>query len=360
MLHKDLGFTSENIMHVKFINTPLLTDSQEEYYEQKNRMEKNFQYIKNELETNSFVKNFSQGKSPVNPFPMPWKVKDDARDYSNGNMLSITPNYANILGILIVEGRFFDKKREKSRGNQGLINEATKEIRGNDDITKARILNKYWSLGEAASGYEIIGVVKNFSSEHLSMKQKPLYMVYFEDMFADFIIQFEEGASQAGIQFVQKLFNEVNPGQPFTYGFLSDDIEKMYQKEKRLSQVYILFTLIAFAISTVGLFAVSLYDTRRRTKEIGIRKVNGAKILEILSMLNTDFLKWVVAAFVIACPVAYYVMNKWLENFAYKTNLSWWIFALAGVLALAIALLTVSWQSWRAATRNPVEALRYE
>jgi putative ABC transport system permease protein len=113
-------------------------------------------------------------------------------------------------------------------------------------------------------------------------------------------------------------------------------------------------------ISGTGLFAISLYDTRKRTKEIGIRKVNGAKVSEILAMLNKDFIKWVAIAFIIATPIAYYAMNKWLENFAYKTNLSWWIFALAGLLALGIALLTVSWQSWRAATRNPVEVLRYE
>jgi putative ABC transport system permease protein len=97
-----------------------------------------------------------------------------------------------------------------------------------------------------------------------------------------------------------------------------------------------------------------------RTKEIGIRKVNGAKISEVLILLNKDFIKWVAIAFVIACPIAYYAMSKWLESFAYKTELSWWIFALSGILTLVIAIVTVSWQSWRAATRNPVEALRYE
>ncbi len=100
--------------------------------------------------------------------------------------------------------------------------------------------------------------------------------------------------------------------------------------------------------------------THKKIKEIGIRKVNGAKVSEILSMNNRDFMKWVVIAFVIASPIAWYAMTRWLENFAYKTELSWWIFALAGILALGIALLTVSWQSWKAATRNPVEALRYE
>ena len=184
--------------------------------------------------------------------------------------------------------------------------------------------------------------------------------MFFEDMEANFLIQFEEGATQSGLQFVEGLFAKNNSGEAFQYTFLTDEIETLYQKEKRLSQIYIIFTIIAFLISATGLFAISLYDTRKRTKEIGVRKVNGAKVSEILALLNKDFLKWVAIAFVIACPIAYYVMYKWLENFAYKTNLSWWIFALAGLLALGIALLTVSWQSWRAATRNPVEALRYE
>ncbi len=103
-----------------------------------------------------------------------------------------------------------------------------------------------------------------------------------------------------------------------------------------------------------------LITIQQRTKEIGIRKVNGAQISEVLMMLNKDFVKWVAIAFVIATPIAWYAMHKWLENFAYKTELSWWIFALAGLIALGISLLTVSWQSWKAATRNPVEALRYE
>ena len=105
---------------------------------------------------------------------------------------------------------------------------------------------------------------------------------------------------------------------------------------------------------------MSLFACQQRTKEIGIRKVNGAKVTEILAMLNTDFVKWVAIAFIIACPIAWYAMHQWLQNFAYKTELSWWVFALAGIVAVAVALITVSWQSWRAATRNPVESLRYE
>ena len=113
-------------------------------------------------------------------------------------------------------------------------------------------------------------------------------------------------------------------------------------------------------LAALGLFGLAANSTKKRIKEIGVRKVNGARVSEVMTMLNRDFVKWVAIAFVIATPIAYFSMSKWLESFAYKTELSWWIFALAGLLALGIALLTVSWQSWKAATRNPVEALRYE
>ena len=156
------------------------------------------------------------------------------------------------------------------------------------------------------------------------------------------------------------LWNELSPQIPFEYEFLDKTYGQLYKSEENLQKIFTGFSVIAIIIACLGLFGLALNSTQQRSKEIGIRKINGAKISEVLMMLNKDFVKWVVIAFVIATPVAYYAMNKWLENFAYKTNLSWWIFALAGLLALGIALLTVSWQSWRAATRNPVEALRYE
>jgi putative ABC transport system permease protein len=110
----------------------------------------------------------------------------------------------------------------------------------------------------------------------------------------------------------------------------------------------------------MGIFAMSLYYIQQKIKEIGIRKVNGARVIEIITMLNYDFLVWVAVAFIIACPISWYTMQKWLQNFAYKAELSWWMFSIAGLGVLAIAIITVSWQSWRAASRNPVEALRYE
>jgi putative ABC transport system permease protein len=164
----------------------------------------------------------------------------------------------------------------------------------------------------------------------------------------------------ATIDFLKQTWKQTGGTSPFDFDFTNDILNQMYDSDIRFSKTIGLLSIIAIAIASLGLFGLSLFLGRQRTKEIGVRKVNGAKVSEILVLLNRDFVFWVATSFLIAVPVAYYSMHKWLESFAYKTELSWWIFALAGLLALGIALLTVSWQSWRAATRNPVEALRYE
>ncbi|TKG95803.1 FtsX-like permease family protein [Puteibacter caeruleilacunae] len=358
MLDKDLGFSSENTIHTKLVYEPSYSESWELMNEQYQSLQKNYQYINDELSSHSSVKYYSQGFSPIDAYDMPWKIKDGENDYTTEKTLTVTPKYANMFGLTVVEGRFFDEEKDESDGHKLVINQAAKRLWNIKDISQTQFLNKYWSMkGES---FEIVGVVKDFNFEHLSVKPHPLLMLYSEDEADDFLIHFEKGTTQAGLQFVESLFMKSNPNQSFRYTFLSDEIAAMYDKEKRLSMIYILFTIIAFIISAIGLFTIALYDTRKRTKEIGVRKANGARVAEILTMLNKDFVKWVVIAFILACPIAYYAMDKWLENFAYKTELSWWIFALAGILALGIALLTVSWQSWKAATRNPVEALRYE
>ena len=159
---------------------------------------------------------------------------------------------------------------------------------------------------------------------------------------------------------IDDVSTKLSTGFPVNFEFLDTSVAEMYKAEVQFRKIFFFFSAIAIFICCLGILGLSILASQQKVKEIGIRKVNGAKVSEILAMLNKDFVKWVVIAFLIATPIAYYSMHKWLENFAYKTTLSWWIFAVAGVLALGIALLTVSWQSWRTATRNPVEALRYE
>jgi putative ABC transport system permease protein len=159
---------------------------------------------------------------------------------------------------------------------------------------------------------------------------------------------------------VEKIWKKLYPKDDFIYFFSDKEFEVQYRNDVNFNQILTYSAILALIISLMGLLSLAIFNTKQRIKEIGIRKVNGATIKEVMTLLNRDFVKWVAIAFVVAMPIAWYAMHIWLENFAYKTTLSWWIFALAGLLALGIALLTVSWQSWRAATRNPVEALRYE
>ncbi len=159
---------------------------------------------------------------------------------------------------------------------------------------------------------------------------------------------------------IQSIWDGYYPGQLFDYFFLDDKDAAQYKSEKLLNHILITFSILGTIIAVIGIGALSLFVSQQRTKEIGIRKVNGAKISEVLIILNKDFVKWIIIASIIATPLAYLAMKKWLENFAYKTPLSWWVFALAVFLTLGITLLTINWQSWKAATKNPVEALRYE
>jgi len=357
MLHKDLGFDSKNIIRVKMFRRLPFTGNLDEWKKSNAEQKKNYQYVLNELSSISAIASFAQGVSPIDPYIMPWKLKGSEKDYLSQNVLTVNSDYLKLFGLKIIEGRFFDLEKDKSRALKVVINEEAKKFWEIKDIKQSRILNKYW--GDSI-GYEIVGVVKDFNYQHLSVKPQPLFMVYFDDVDNDFLIKLKDGSRQIGLQSVSKLFKEVNPGEDFSYTFLSDEISALYQKEKKLSQVYFIFTIIALLITAIGIFVIAIYVAQRRTKEIGIRKVYGARISEIIFMLNKDFVKLVLIAIVIAWPITWFAMHKWLENFAYKTGLSWWIFVIAGVFAIGIALLTVSWQSFRAARRNPIKSLKYE
>jgi putative ABC transport system permease protein len=205
----------------------------------------------------------------------------------------------------------------------------------------------------------VIGVVEDFHFESLKENIRGVCLSLGN---SPNIVSVKIGTADmsGAIKSITSIWNKFSVNQPIRYSFLDESFALMYADVQRIGRIFSAFAILAIIVACLGLFALSSFMIEQRTKEIGIRKVNGAKSIEVTTTLNKDFLTWVAIAFVIATPIAYYTMGKWLENFAYKTELSWWIFALAGALALGIALLTVSWQSWRAATRNPVEALRYE
>jgi putative ABC transport system permease protein len=159
---------------------------------------------------------------------------------------------------------------------------------------------------------------------------------------------------------IEDIWKRIYPEDHFTYFFLDQEFDQQYRSDQAFGRTFSLFTGLAIFVAAIGLFGLAIYSARQRTKEIGIRKVNGAGNFDILFMLNKNFIKWVIVAFLIATPITWYIMNNWLDNFAFKTSLSWWIFIAAGLIALFIAFFTVTWQSWKTAMRNPVEALRYE
>ena len=208
----------------------------------------------------------------------------------------------------------------------------------------------------------VLGIVNDFNFQSLHSKIGPIIIRPLSERNEPLSVMVRiNGANK--IATINKIIEEqssITGGAPMQSALFDEALNQLYTKEIKQSKLIGAFTLLSILISSMGIFAMALYYIQQKVKEIGIRKINGAKTFEVMVMLNKDFIKWVAISFVIACPVAVYVMNKWLENFAYKTGLSWWIFLLAGVLAFGIALLTVSLQSWRAATRNPVEALRYE
>lgn len=215
-------------------------------------------------------------------------------------------------------------------------------------------------MGEMFPQGEIIGVVNDFHYTNMYVKEKPLVMIARKIFSHCFLFRINENNKSGAIDALKTEWKKLNPDVPFQYEFITDSYQKVYKKEYEQMRLIMIFALISILLSAMGLFAMVSFTLKMKVKEIGIRKVNGANISEILFKLNKDFVKLVVTAFIVASPIAYYAMQKWLQNFAYKTTLSWWVFVLAGIIALIIALLTVSWQTWRAARRNPVEALRYE
>jgi putative ABC transport system permease protein len=208
----------------------------------------------------------------------------------------------------------------------------------------------------------VIGVIKDINISSMQTQVEPVVYRYTgANWLAGYVtVRIDQRYYPETIKFIKETWEELAPDVPFQYFFIKDKYTEKYRDEERLANIVGTFTLIAVFLSCLGLFALISWLSLQRTKEIGIRKINGARITEVMFMLSSEFIKLVAIAFVISCPVAWYIMHKWLQNFAYKTDLTWRIFGLSGIIALGIAMLTVSLQTWKAATKNPVEALRYE
>jgi putative ABC transport system permease protein len=272
-------------------------------------------------------------------------------------MAHIDYDYFDFFSIGKVAGNFFQATSPKD-GDEVIVNETACRQLG---IAPDGAVNRFLMIDDKP--YRIKGVVKDY--HHLSLKHKIDPVIYFNSLnwfrtVGYYFVTISGIAPSHTISEVNKLWTRIYPEEEYHYSFLDDRFNAAYEADLNFGRVFLILSVLVIFIASMGLFALAKFASGARIKEIGIRKVNGARVTEVLVLLNKDFLKWVALAFLIAAPVAWYVMDQWIENFAYRTNLDWWIFALSGGTAMVIALLTVSWQSWHAAICNPVEALRDE
>jgi len=273
-------------------------------------------------------------------------------NYFHTSVLPVDDEFLNTFNPKIKEGRFFDKKKQTDFDAVLLNETALKKY-----SAKGSILGKLLIMNNKP--YNIIGIVKDFNFRSLHYPVQPL-VIRRIDNFGNVFVKITNQHIPEALKIIKNLWGKYNIGFPLDYKFHDQVVASHYKMDQHAKRLLLLLSIISVIIACVGLYAISSFTIIRRTKEIGIRKVNGARIMEVVTMLSNDFIKWVAISFIIACPVAWYAMHTWLQNFAYKTDLNWWVFAIAGIMAVTVAILTISWQSWRAATRNPVEALRYE
>ncbi|RLD65652.1 MAG: hypothetical protein DRI98_14525 [Bacteroidetes bacterium] len=271
----------------------------------------------------------------------------------------------SLFGLRFIAGSNFSEKFVDTEGSgEYILNESALERLGymhaSEIIDREFQLFFHNDLIQIPSG-RIIGVVEDFHLSSLKREIESLVIFKRDSMWIDnLLVSFNPGNLAQGLKDTEKTWEAMFPGHTFNYEFVDSMYHQVYLVERLQATLLLLFTLIALFICSMGLLGLSLLASQQRTKEVGIRRVNGAELTSIVRLLNWAFLKWVLLSYILAIPLAWLGMRRWLEAFAYKTGLSWWIFLLAGVVALFLSAIPVSIQSWKVARRNPIEALRYE
>lgn len=275
-------------------------------------------------------------------------------------LFTVDHDYIPTLDMEIIEGRAFSKEFP-SDSLAAILNESAVAMYKLDDPLGAEISTFGGGTAENPEPltFHIIGVVKNFHYESLRSKIGPL-VLFLGESRGNLSIKLKPDNIPAFISDLRQKWSEMGPGQPFDYDFMDEDFASVYEAETRVGRIFSVFTFLAIFIACLGLFGLATFTAEQRTKEIGIRKIIGASISRIFVMLTAEIIKWIFIANIIALPLAYYFMSKWLEGFAYPVSINWLTFVVALLASLLVALITVSYQAIRAATRNPVKALRYE
>jgi putative ABC transport system permease protein len=340
--NKELGFEKE---HVVVVQRAEKLGTQQEAF--KNRLKQHSDVL-----SVTFTDSLPQMLLEAKVFQ-----KEGEGSNTNNTLITISADhdFLETYGIQLVEGRYFE--RSSSDSEAIVLNQAAvKTLDIQNPLEKRLIL-----VGLRRKPMDIIGIINDFHMEPLHVKIGPTAMILIGNRPGVLLsVQVRPGNLQKTLGYMEEQWNQFTNNQPFEYVFFDDQFDLIYKAEIQAGKVITAFACLAIFIACLGLLGLASFMAGQRTKEIGIRKVLGATVSGIMILLNKDFIKWVLIANLIAWPLAYYVMNKWLQSFAYRISLTIWMFLSSAAVALIIALLTVSYQSVKAALGNPVDSLRYE
>lgn len=267
------------------------------------------------------------------------------------NEVRVKPGYLNVFGIELIEGRFFTDEGIKE--NEIIVNESALRKLGIENAIGTRV-------DFNGDDVEIIGVVKDYHYSSLKDRIQPIMMTNQSNHVWNFSVKLDGFKNAETITQIYSILKRFDPNYTGNIQYLDDELKGLYYQEHALRRIFYMGTTLGLLIALIGLLAYAAVLSARRTKEIGIRKVNGANNFSIIQLLSRNYLKHIFIAYILACPIAYYVMGQWLNEFAYKTTVGIEIFGLTGALTIVISIATISWQSWRTANQNPVKSLRYE
>jgi putative ABC transport system permease protein len=332
MKHKDLGLNKELVVCMS---------GDEKFYE----------VYRNEVLTHPGVVDVTSTSGIFTGGGVTFSVTTEAGEEIWMRVLDVDYNFLEILEIKLTAGRNFQRGSVSDMKGAIIVNEAFAKKYGRAVGAKLPSL-------QGLENPVIIGVVKDFHFKSLHTSIEPLMMYYRAG--GGTLVRIRPHDISGTLAFLKEKWQALKPHETFRYNFLDEQIDALYKNEERWSVVATSASALAVVVACLGLFGLTLLAAIRRTKEVGIRKVLGATIFSLVALFSKDSAKLVLAANLISWPIAYFAMNKWLQDFAYRIEIGWWVFALAGGLALLIALLTVSTQAIKAALANPVEALRYE
>jgi putative ABC transport system permease protein len=265
----------------------------------------------------------------------------------------VDPSYLNTLGITLKEGRNFSEDPGDQK-TKYLINETAVKTYGLKNPVSQLI-----TPGNGIKG-EIIGIIKDFHYRGLQYEQTPL-LLFNTPEYKNYVnIKLLDTNIEENLGRIRTVWEEICPDFVFSYNFLDSTYDLQYRTERKFESLIFSFAFLALFIASIGLLGISVFSTERRTREIGIRKANGATSIEIIRMLISDIVPWILIAFLASCPLSWYVMSGWLKNFAFRTNINLWVFIFSIIISIGVAAITITLHSWRVARKNPVEALRYE